>query len=125
MEMKCYQTDLGNIRYWVSRAGNSKPWLIFLPGLSADHTLFEKQLEYFSIRYSCFVWDAPAHGLSRPYELTFTMWDLADDLHGIFEAEAIVNPVFIGQSLGGYISQVYMDRYPGEARGFVSIDSAC
>lgn len=123
MEMKCYQTDLGNIRYWVSRAGNSKPWLIFLPGLSADHTLFEKQLEYFSIRYNCFVWDAPAHGLSRPYERTFTMWDLADDLHGIFEAEAIANPVFIGQSLGGYISQVYMDRYPGEARGFVSIDS--
>lgn len=123
MEKKFYQTALGNIRYWVSRADNGKPWLIFLPGLSADHTLFEKQLEHFSSRYNCFVWDGPAHGLSRPFELSFTMWDLADYLHGIFEAEGITDPVLIGQSLGGYISQVYMDRYPGEARGFVSIDS--
>ena len=124
MEGKCYHTALGDIRYWVSRLGEEKPWLIFLPGLSADHTLFEKQLAFFSSQYHCFVWDAPAHGQSRPFRLSFTMWDLADYLHEIFEAEGIVAPVLIGQSLGGYLSQMYMDRYPGEVRGFVSIDAA-
>ena len=123
MESKFFQTDLGTIRYWVSRMQPQMPWLVFLPGLSADHTLFEKQLAYFSSRYNCFVWDAPAHGLSRPFQLSFTMWDLADYLYEIFEAEGIVSPVLIGQSLGGYISQVYMDRYPGSVSGFVSIDS--
>ena len=123
MESKFFQTDLGTIRYWVSRMQPQMPWLVFLPGLTADHTLFEKQLAHFSSRYNCFVWDAPAHGLSRPFQLSFTMWDLAYYLHEIFEAEGIVSPVLIGQSLGGYISQVYMDKYPGAVSGFVSIDS--
>ena len=123
MEANCHHTSLGDIRYWVSRIASDKPWLVFLPGLSADHTLFEKQISYFSCRYNCFVWDAPAHGLSRPFRLDFTMRDLAQYLHEIFAAEGISAPVFIGQSLGGYISQVYMDRYPGDVSGFVSIDS--
>jgi len=124
MEAKLHHTGIGDIRYWVSRVDTEKPWLVFLPGLSADHTLFEKQLAYFSSRYHCFVWDAPGHGLSRPFRLEFNMEDLANYLREIFEAEGITAPVLIGQSLGGYISQVYMDRYPGEAAGFVSIDSA-
>lgn len=123
MEAKWYHTELGSIRYWVSTPGESEPWLVFLPGLSADHTLFEKQLAYFASRYNCLVWDAPAHGESRPYALSFTMEDLAEDLHGIFRAEGIEAPVLIGQSLGGYIAQMYMTRYPGVVRGFVSIDS--
>ncbi|MDD5824078.1 MAG: alpha/beta hydrolase [Firmicutes bacterium] len=32
--------------------------------------------------------------------------------------------VLIGQSMGGYVSQAYMQEYPGEAAGFISIDSA-
>ena len=123
MEAKTYQAGPGPIQYWVSKGSPEKPWLVFLPGLSADHTLFEKQLDHFAGRYNCFVWDAPAHGLSRPFPLSFTMWDLADYLHAVFEAEGIRRPVLVGQSLGGYISQVYMDRYPGSVSGFVSIDS--
>jgi len=120
---KRFKTDLGEIRYWVSYAEQDAPWLVMLPGLSADHLLFEKQLEYFGERYHCFVWDAPAHGLSRPFILRFTMDDLADYLHEIFQREGITCPVMIGQSLGGYIAQVYMDRYPDSVSGFISIDS--
>ena len=28
------------------------------------------------------------------------------------------------QSMGGYVSQAFIDLYPGEAAGFVSVDSA-
>lgn len=123
MEAKQHQTALGKIFYWVTKTEPEKPWLVFLPGLSADHSLFEKQMAHFGTLCNCFTWDAPAHGLSRPFPLTFTMWDLAEYLHEIFIAEGITNPVLVGQSLGGYISQVYMDRYPGQVSGFVSIDS--
>ena len=37
---------------------------MFLPGLTADHRLFEKQIEYFEKRQNVFVWDAPSHALS-------------------------------------------------------------
>ena len=69
------------------------------------------------------VWDAPAHGKSRPFTLCFTMEDMADYLKQILEREGIFSPVLVGQSLGGYISQVYMQRYPKSVSGFVSIDS--
>lgn len=123
MEQKVFQTNWGNICYWVSRMESEKPWLVFLPGLSADHTLFDKQMEYFTPEYNCFVWDAPAHGLSRPFELKFSMRDMADYLHSIFVIESIQSPILIGQSMGGYIAQVYMDQYPSSVSGFVSVDS--
>lgn len=120
---RVFHTPHGKIHYWLIHTDDDLPWLVFLPGLSADHTLFDKQMDYFGDKYNCFVWDAPAHGLSRPFDLKFTMEDLADYLHAIFKMESIVCPVLIGQSMGGYISQAYMMQYPGSVSGFVSIDS--
>ena len=48
------QTEKGRIVYWTSspdRSGGDKDdgiRIVFLPGLSADRRLFEKQTEYFS-----------------------------------------------------------------------------
>ena len=36
-------------------------------GLTANHTMFGKQVDYFKEKYNVIVWDAPAHGKSRPY----------------------------------------------------------
>lgn len=118
------KTPLGGIHYWLSQEKKDGPWLVFLPGLTADHRLFEKQLEALGDTYNCFVWDAPAHGASRPFRLEFFMDDLTDYLHEIFEKEGAGKLVLIGQSMGGYISQAYIRRFPGRALGFVSIDSA-
>jgi len=123
MKGKRFETEKGSISYWVGAAQPDRPWLVFLPGLSADHTLFERQIAFFEHRYNCFVWDAPAHGCSRPFELTFSMEDMAAYLHEIFKTEGIEKPVLVGQSLGGYISQTYMDLYPASVCAFVSIDS--
>ena len=121
MEEKTFQTDLGTIHYWTVRTG--KPWLVFLPGLTADHRLFDLQIEELGREFSCLVWDAPGHGASRPFRLDFSMEDLAGYLQKILEREQIERPVLIGQSLGGYICQIYMRLDPDAAAGFVSIDS--
>ena len=70
------------------------------------------------------VWDAPGHAASRPFKLDFSLADKAKWLHGILEREGIQKPILIGQSMGGYVSQYYMELYPGETGGFISIDSA-
>ena len=100
------------------------PWLVFLPGLTADHRLFNRQLSYFAETMNCLVWDPPAHGKSRPFKLDFSMDDLAIMLHDILLSEHIENPILIGQSMGGYVSQAFLSLFPGYAKGFVSIDSA-
>ncbi|MBQ6491910.1 MAG: alpha/beta hydrolase [Atopobiaceae bacterium] len=125
MDDRAFPTGSGTVRYWVdASAGKDAPWLVFLPGLTADHTLFDAQMDHFSGRASCLVWDAPAHGMSRPYPLDFTMDDYARILHGILQAEGAEHPVLVGQSLGGYVAQAYLDLFPGQVAGFVSIDSA-
>ena len=95
-----------------------------LPGLTADHHLFDKQVEAFDSEFNLLVWDAPGHAASRPFELTFSLMDKAEWLHSILEAEGIKQPILIGQSMGGYVSQSFIQRYPGEASGFISIDSS-
>lgn len=111
--------------YWVDACdAPGAPWLVFLPGLTADHTLFDAQMSYFSGRANCLVWDAPTHGASRPYPLCFSMDDCARILHGIVQRAGAERPVLVGQSLGGYVAQVFLCLFPGEAAGFVSLDSA-
>ena len=67
MEEKRYTSPRGTVHYWLRRqAGGERPCLVFLHGLLADHTLFEKQLEHFGRTYTVLAWDAPAHGRSRP-----------------------------------------------------------
>lgn len=50
MTEKSYDTPCGSIHYWVSRAVEKAYTLVFLPGLTADHRLFERQLAYFAPR---------------------------------------------------------------------------
>ena len=128
MVERCHRTASGTIHYWVSgkRVGTCPhvPTLVFLPGLTADHRLFEKQTAYFEGRYPLLVWDAPGHAASWPFRLNFTLWDKAGWLDEILQKEGFSRPVIIGQSMGGYVGQTYAERFPGKMQGFVSIDSA-
>ena len=69
------------------------------------------------------VWDAPGHASSYPFRLDFTLFDLASWLDGIFVKERIKNPIVIGQSMGGYVGQVYAQLFPEKLKGLVTIDS--
>lgn len=125
MQEKTYPTPKGTIHYWVNGASEiSQPALIFLPGLTADHRLFDKQVEHFAGKYPLFVWDAPGHAASWPFELTFTLMDKARWLDEILTLEGFVFPVLVGQSMGGYVAQAYAQLFPQKLKGFVSIDSA-
>ena len=124
MVEKIYKTPLGAIHYWVNIPDINKITLIFLPGLTADHRLFEKQIEYFENKYNVFVWDAPGHAASWPFEFEFNLMDKAKWLQEILQQENITKPVIIGQSMGGYVGQAYAEVFPDNLKGFVSIDSA-
>ena len=124
MIRKIYNTPSGTIHYWTDIIEPDRVTLVFLPGLTADHRLFERQTEYFAGKYNVLVWDAPGHNLSWPFELTFTLADKARWLREILEVEGINRPVIVGQSMGGYVGQMFAELYPDRLCGFVSIDSA-
>lgn len=124
MEERIYTTSNGDIHYYLNIVKESQVTLIFLPGLTADHTLFDKQIEYFEEKYSVLAWDAPGHADSRPFSLDFYLSDKAIWLKGILDKEGIVNPVLVGQSMGGYVGQAFCELYPDVLKGYISIDSA-
>lgn len=122
---KMYQTSCGMIHYWISKdAENTNAELIFLPGLTADHRLFDKQIAFFEKKFPVFVWDAPGHASSWPFELTFSLTDKARWLDEILSKEGFHKPVIVGQSMGGYVGQAYAQLFPDKMQGFISIDSA-
>ena len=119
---KSILSENGQTFYWVSHT-NKEVTIVFLPGLTANHTLFEKQITYFYDKYNVIVWDCPCHGKSRPYK-NFNYSNVSKELNTILKTEGIGKTVIIGQSLGGMIGQYYIDAYPKGVIGFVSIDSA-
>ena len=122
---KTYATPKGTIHYWISEKITNKQYtLVFLPGLTADHRLFDKQIEYFEGKENVFVWDAPGHAASWPFVMDFSLMDKAKWLDEILETEGIKQPVIIGQSMGGYVGQAYAEQFPEKLKGFISIDSA-
>ena len=60
MTENSYKTPCGCIHYFVNIIDKQRITLVFLPGLTADHRLFEKQTEYFENKQNVFVWDAPS-----------------------------------------------------------------
>lgn len=124
MTEKVYKTPLGDIHYWINMIVEDAVTLVFLPGLTADHRLFDKQIEYFEGKCNVFVWDAPAHGASWPFSFDFDLMDKTKWLNEILEQEGIKTPVIVGQSMGGYVGQTFAELYPKKLKGFVSIDSA-
>ncbi len=124
MKENVLHTVSGDIHYWVNEYVSNRSTLIFLPGLTADHRLFERQIEYFQDKCSVLVWDAPGHNASRPFRQDYSLDDKSKWLHEIIIAEQILRPVLIGQSMGGYVAQSYIQQYPNEIAGFIAIDSA-
>ncbi len=124
MEHKLINGIGGIVHYWISRPEVAKEQtaIVFTHGLTADHTMFEKQITYFNNNYTIITWDVPLHGLSRPYE-HFSYENTAIDLHKILENESINKVLLVGMSMGGYPSQMFANKYPEQVVGFVGIDT--
>ncbi len=113
----------GKVFYWISdKWDKKKQTVFFLHGLTADHTMFEVQVEYFSEKYNVVVWDAPAHGKSRPYS-EFSYANAVEELDNILTENAVDKVILVGQSLGGYFSQSFIKRYPEKVTAFIGIDT--
>lgn len=74
MRKREFETERGALRYWVSENDEETARLVFLPGLTADHRLFNKQVDYFSQRARCLVWD-PLPTMSCSIAFGDKSWD--------------------------------------------------
>lgn len=112
----------GIVHYWINKKAPQSDYIVFTHGVTADHTMFEKQLDYFVGKYNILLWDVPMHGLSRPYR-NFSYRDTAEILHSILQRESIEKVFLVGMSMGGYPSQHFADIYPDMVKGLIALDT--
>ena len=123
MEEQILHTHKGNVFYWRSETWDTgKDTIFFLHGLTADHSMFEGQIPAFAADYNLLTWDTPAHGKSRPFA-AFDFGDTSGYIKSILDKHSVDQVVFAGQSLGGFLAQSFIKRYPERVKCFVSIDS--
>ncbi len=123
MEHKHINSPNGSVHYWIQKHEDSlRKSLVFTHGLTANQSMWEKQIPYFSAEHTVVTWDVPLHGLSRPYR-DFSYRNTAQELKSILDTEGIERVVLVGMSMGGYPSQVFANLYPERVEGFVALDT--
>ncbi|MBE5958186.1 MAG: alpha/beta hydrolase [Lachnospiraceae bacterium] len=114
----------GTIYYYTSvKWVEGRKTIFFFHGLTANHTMFEKQFDFFSDEFNVIAWDAPGHGKSRLFR-QFTMDAAVDIILKIMKQEEIESFIAVGQSYGGYFPQAIMCREQGIIKGFVGIGTS-
>ena len=123
MEHKYIKSECGTTHYWINRnADENARCIVFTHGLTANHMMFEKQVEFFSKEYTVVTWDVPLHGESRPYT-NFSYENTAIELKAILDAENIQRVILVGMSMGGYPSQEFAIHYPEKVSAFIALDT--
>lgn len=123
IENKKIQSKNGNVYYWIGGNQNSDArCIIFVHGLTADHSMFDKQVDYFSKEFKVITIDVPLHGKSRPYK-DFSLKNVTGELMKILDTENLSQVVLVGQSMGGYICQEFAIHYPNKVQGFIGVDT--
>lgn len=60
MEHKYMESENGIVHYWIQRHKNiDTNCIVFTHGLTANHSMFDKQVKYFASNYSVITWDIP------------------------------------------------------------------
>lgn len=123
MEEMRLETPKGTVFWYRSENWNDAlETIFFLHGLLADHTMFEGQIAFFQENYNILTWDTPAHGRSRPFE-AFDYQDTSDYMKEILDQCHVDCVHLVGMSMGGFLAQSFILRYPQYVKSFVSIDS--
>jgi len=123
MRHSMLKTEYGDVHYWFYQHENiNTKCLVFCHGVTGDHTMFQRQVEYFKSEYSILIWDIPMHGDSRPYKV-YSFEHNAQVLQQILEDLNVEESILIGMSNGGYTCQTYIDMYPNKVNAFVAIDT--
>lgn len=108
------KVDGSNFRYILSGKKDGKT-LVLLNGGMNTLEMWMRYVDALSDTYQVLLFDYPR-------ELK-TNQELVKGMHAFFEKLGIKEPVFIGASDGGMVSQIYTQMYPGEVGGLILIST--
>ena len=112
------------IHYWLA-GPQDRPLVVFTHGSMVDHRMFEPQLLVIAQQYRVLTWDVHGHGLSQPIGNVFSIREATEDLIAILDQLGYTQATFVGQSLGGIITQELVFLHPERVTALVVIGGVC
>lgn len=97
--------------------------VVFLHGFLENRSMWEPYTEALSGRYRTITVDFPGHGQTDPVGYVLSMEDAADVVHAVLEALKIRKAIFVGHSMGGYVSLAFAEHYPEKIKGIILVNS--
>lgn len=109
-----------SLYYEVSGLG---PPIVLIHGFLCDGSLFTHQVAVLERTHRVINIDLRGHGRSGPSESPYTLYDLVDDVVAILDAEGVATAIWMGLSIGGFISLRAALTRPERVRALVLIDT--
>jgi 3-oxoadipate enol-lactonase len=115
-------TRIGDIDVHYTIEGEG-PWITLAHSLACDVSMWDEQAALLSKNYRVLRYDARGHGKTTAPAGPYTLAQLADDVHGLFQHLGITRTHWVGISMGGMIGQTYALEHPGVFASMVLADT--
>jgi 3-oxoadipate enol-lactonase len=100
------------------------PWVTMSHSLACNLSMWDDQAKLLvSKGYKVLRFDTRGHGASDAPDVTYTLEQMADDLHGLYASLGIKHSHWIGLSMGGMIGETYALKYPGVFSSMILADT--
>jgi esterase len=118
-----HQVIIGSMRFhYLDWAGGGPP-ILFLHGGGLNAHTWDVVCVMLCDRYHCIALDQRGHGDSEwSPAADYAVETQLTDIEGLIKQLQLVNPVLVGQSMGGLNSIAYAIRHSQEMRGLVVVD---
>ena len=104
-----FKIDNSTTIHYIER-GRGEP-VIFIPGFTFSHEVFEKQLSAFSEKHRVIVVDPRSHGKSTMTREGNNYPEHGRDLHALFEMLDVKSATLVGWSFGALSAWSYVEQF--------------
>jgi 3-oxoadipate enol-lactonase len=108
--------------FFYTDTGSGDP-VLFIHGLTWDHTLWDHQVAALSGSYRCIAVDLIGHGQTPDVEHDYSFFDLADYMAGFLDGLGIERAHIVGLSMGGMTAMPLALEHPEKVRSLALLDT--
>lgn len=109
-----------NIHYTDTGKGTA---VVLLHGFLENRTMWDAHVPEFGKKYRVITIDLLGHGQTGCLGYIHKMEDMADAVHAVLHELRIRKAIFVGHSMGGYVSLAFAELYPEMMKGLVLLNS--
>lgn len=112
----------GTIHYKVEGQG---PAIVFLHGFMENARIWRPYLPKLVSKFKVIRINLPGHGKSSVFSQMHTMELMAEGVRAVLDNERVERAMFVGHSMGGYVSLAFAESYSDRVSGLVLFSSTC